>query len=65
MSLMFRDRHRVNGEGAQDAPGQGEAHVLIIAPHGSYRTVPYLEAARRLGIEVLIASEGRYSLVSA
>ena len=68
MSPTFSDRHLsgvVGGEGAQDAPEQGEARVLIIAPHGSYRTVPYLEAARRLGIEVLIASEGRYSLVSA
>lgn len=42
-----------------------EARVLIIAPHGSYRTAPYIEAARRRGIEVLIASEGRHSLVSA
>jgi biotin carboxylase len=36
----------------------------LIAPPNSYRTVPYLEAARRQGINVLIASEGRFSLVS-
>lgn len=68
MSPTISDRQRsgvAGGEGAQNAPGQGEAGVLIIAPHGSYRIVPYLEAAGRLGIEVLIASEGRHSLVSA
>ena len=36
----------------------------MITPPNSYRTVPYLEAARRQGINVLVASEGRYSLVS-
>jgi len=36
----------------------------LIAPPNSYRTVPYLEAARRQGINVLVASEGRFSLVS-
>ncbi len=39
--------------------------VLIIAPHGSYRTQPYIQAAGELGVEVLIASEGRHSIVSA
>jgi biotin carboxylase len=46
-------------------PGPKEAsRLLLIAPHNSYRTVPYLEAARRLGISVLVASEGKFSLVS-
>ncbi|MGB7933271.1 MAG: ATP-grasp domain-containing protein [Gammaproteobacteria bacterium] len=36
----------------------------MITPPNSYRTVPYLEAARRQGINVLVASEGRFSLVS-
>jgi biotin carboxylase len=40
------------------------ARLLLIASPNSYRTVPYLEAARRQGIDVLVASEGRYSLVS-
>ena len=68
MSPSFNAGHRTGvdvGEDLQRASAQGEARVLIIAPHGSYRTVPYVEAARRLGIEVLIASEGRHSLVSA
>jgi hypothetical protein len=46
-------------------PGPKEAaRLLLIAPPNSYRTVPYLEAARRQGINVLVASEGRFSLVS-
>lgn len=39
--------------------------LLLIAPHGSYRTAPYIEAAHRLGAEVLVASEGRFSVVSS
>lgn len=39
--------------------------ILIIAPHGSYRTFPFIEAARELGLHSLIASEGRHSIVSA
>ena len=38
--------------------------VLLIAPYSSYRIAPYLDAARRLGIELLVVSEGRHSLVS-
>lgn len=39
--------------------------LLLIAPHGSYRTAPFIEAAGQHGVEVLIASESRHSLVSA
>ena len=39
----------------QDSP----ARVLLIAPPGSYRVHAYLEAARDLGIGMLVASEGR------
>ncbi|MBI5613195.1 MAG: ATP-grasp domain-containing protein [Gammaproteobacteria bacterium] len=39
--------------------------MLLIAPHGSYRTAPFLAAAARNGIELLIASEARHSLVGA
>ncbi len=48
------------------APGQYAAprRILLIAPHDSYRTAPFLAAAKSLGIEVLIASEARHSLVS-
>jgi len=38
--------------------------VLIIAPHGSYRTMPFIQAAHQLGVPVLIASEGKHSIVS-
>lgn len=38
--------------------------VLIIAPHGSYRTAAYIQAANQLGVDVLIASQGEHSIVS-
>ena len=37
--------------------------VLLITPPGSYRVRAFLEAARDLGIEMLVASEGGHSLV--
>jgi biotin carboxylase len=37
--------------------------ILLIAPHRSYRLAPFINAARKLGLHVLIASEGEYSLV--
>jgi biotin carboxylase len=40
------------------------ARLLLITPTNSYRTVPFLQAARRQGITALVASEGRFSLVS-
>ncbi len=40
-------------------------HLLLIAPHNSYRTLPFIEAAHRLDIDVLVASEGKHSVVSA
>ncbi|MGH9578367.1 MAG: ATP-grasp domain-containing protein, partial [Terriglobales bacterium] len=39
--------------------------ILLIAPHDSYRTAPFLAAAKTRGIDVLIASEAKHSLVSA
>jgi len=44
---------------------QARARLLLIAPPNSYRTVAYLESARRQGIDILVASEGEHSLVSA
>ena len=41
------------------------ATVLIVAPHGSYRTQSFISAAGRIGVNTLIASEGRHSVVSA
>jgi biotin carboxylase len=37
--------------------------LLIAQPH-SYRIAPYIKAAQRMGLEVLIASRGEHSLVS-
>jgi biotin carboxylase len=42
---------------------EARPRLLLIAPPGSYRTAAYLETARELGVEVLVASEGQYSLV--
>lgn len=39
--------------------------VLVIAPHGSYRTTPFIKAANQLNVNVLIASQGEHSIVSA
>ncbi|MFC1680300.1 ATP-grasp domain-containing protein [Pseudomonadota bacterium] len=39
--------------------------VLVIAPHSSYRTPAFIDAANRMGIDVLFASEGKNSVVSA
>ena len=39
------------------------ARVLLIAPPGSYRVHAYLEAARDLGLDMIVASEGEHSLV--
>ena len=47
------------------AGADSRLRVLLIAPHGSYRTAPFIDAAHRLKAEVLIASEGRHSLVAA
>lgn len=39
--------------------------VLVIAPHGSYRTAAFLAAADRLECDALVASPGEHSVVSA
>jgi biotin carboxylase len=38
--------------------------LLLIAPPNSYRTTAYLAAARQRAVDVLVASEGKHSLVS-
>lgn len=45
--------------------GAPRPRVLIVAPHGSYRTAAFVAAANKLGVEVLIASQGKYSVVSS
>ena len=42
---------------------QDPSRVLLITPPGSYRVHAYLEAARDIGLEMLVASEGEHSLV--
>lgn len=42
-----------------------KARVLVIAPNGSYRTVPFVVAAQRIDAEVFIVSHGKYSLTGA
>lgn len=37
--------------------------VLLVAPRDSYRTAPYISAARKLEVDILIASEGKHTLV--
>ncbi len=39
--------------------------LLLIAPHGSYRTADYLAAAARLGAAAVVASEGRHAITTA
>lgn len=36
--------------------------VLLVAPRDSYRTAPYITAARKLDVDLLIASEGKNTL---
>ncbi|VAW74561.1 Argininosuccinate lyase [hydrothermal vent metagenome] len=38
--------------------------LLLVAQPGSYRIAPYLFAARRMGVDTLIASRGEHSLIS-
>jgi biotin carboxylase len=47
---------------AETPPRQAAARVLLIAPRDSYRIAPYVTAARKQQIELLIASEGRQTL---
>lgn len=41
------------------------ARLLLVTPPNSYRIPAYLEAARKLGIGVLVASPGRHALIDA
>ena len=45
------------------APARDPDRVLLITPPGSYRVHAYLEAARDLGLDMLVASEGEHCLV--
>ena len=52
-------RHTVTNGGA------AARRVLLITPYASYRTVPFVEAAHTLGVELVIASYDRGALVGA
>lgn len=39
-------------------------YLLLVAQPGSYRIAPYLFAARRMGVDTLIASRGEHSLIT-
>jgi biotin carboxylase len=45
-------------------PQRQDKRLLLISHHNSYRIAPYIKAAKKLGLEVTIASEGQHSLVS-
>ena len=45
-------------------PTASNPRLLLISHHNSYRIAPYIKAAKNMGIEVSIASEGQHSLVS-
>jgi len=54
---------KLNAQQTQKSPSAKQS-LLLIAPHGSYRTMRYLQAAARLDLNVVIVSEGKYSIVS-
>ena len=37
--------------------------LLLIAPEASYHTAPFQAAGRRVGVEIVVASEGRFPVV--
>lgn len=41
-----------------------KSRLLLIAQPNSYRIAPYINAAKRLGLDVIVASRGEYSLIS-
>lgn len=43
-------------------PADVRPRVLLVAPRDSYRTAPYIRAAGRQGVELLIASEGEHAV---
>jgi hypothetical protein len=55
--------HRAAVSRSQTRPAKSQ-RLLLIAPHNSYRTGDFLASARSLGVPVMVASEGRHSLVS-
>ena len=44
-------------------PGLVSGSVVLIAPSGSYRIAPYLNAALSLGIKLIVVSDSKHSLI--
>jgi len=69
-SFVFRNATRppkwVAADAAAAVVAAGAAvakpRVLLVAPRDSYRTAPYIAAARKQGVDLLIASEGKHTL---
>lgn len=55
---LTRSSHRNNQQPARE-------RLLLVTPPNSYRIAAYLNAARRLGVDVLVASPGRHALITA
>lgn len=49
---------------AKKSAKNAQQRLLLIAPHSSYRIVPYIQAAQKLGVDVMVASTSEHSLVS-
>ncbi len=47
------------------AASQPVPRILLIAPRDSYRTAPYIAAAHKQNVELLIASEGKLALAGS
>ena len=47
----------------QTKPGHAPGFVVLIAPAGSYRIAPYINAAHSLGIELIVVSNSEHSLI--
>ena len=47
----------------QPEPGLEPGSVVLIAPSGSYRIAPYLNAALSLGIRLIVVSNSKHSLI--
>lgn len=44
-------------------PGHVPGFVVLIAPSGSYRIAPYLNAAQSLGVGLIVVSDSKHSLI--
>ena len=49
---------------AQSHSQLADKRLLLISHHNSYRIAPYIKAAKNLGLDITIASQGKHSLVT-